>query len=183
MQTVVRRPASEPVAVAPRSQRVTRRERPKRPVPPEVELARRKEEQDSFLRLVAAKATASSVRDMPPLVCDPGAATKAVFLVTTPISYGRFELSRTTYRFLARHVGMSLESVSHWGLCVVARGFEPSYCYDLMSDRMELTMLGRNYFRASEITKDSLSNWSSCYYVGETVRTHGEIEELGGFVS
>jgi len=50
------------------------------------------------------------MQEMPPLACDPDAAEQAVFLVTIPISYGRFQLSHSTYRFLAKHVGMSLES-------------------------------------------------------------------------
>ncbi len=42
------------------------------------------------------------------------ATSKAVFLVTMPISFGALELSRSTYELLAKHVGMSLNSVSHW---------------------------------------------------------------------
>jgi len=64
-------------------------------------------------------------------------------------------------------------------LVVITRGLGSSYCYDLMSDRLELTMLGRNYFRVNEVTSDFIATWSSCYYVGETVKSHEEIEALG----
>lgn len=116
---------------------------------------------------------------MPPLEWDPTTAHRAVFLVTIPIHFGSFELSKTTYRLLARHVGMSQNSVSHWALCVMDRSFSPSYCYDLMSDQMELNALGKNYFRVAEITPEFIETWSSCYYVGETTKLHEEIQRLG----
>ncbi len=126
---------------------------------------------------------------MPPLRCDAsadangpsgGGSSKAVFLVTMPISFGAIELSRNTYRLLAKHVGMSLNSVSHWAVCVVDRGLaQPSYCYDLMSDQMALNALGKNYFRVIEITPAFIATWSSCYYVGETTKSHDEIQDLG----
>ncbi|XXH05068.1 hypothetical protein Hte_011492 [Hypoxylon texense] len=116
---------------------------------------------------------------MPPLEWDPISAHRAVFLVTIPIHFGAFELSKTSYKLLARHVGMSQNSVSHWALCVVDRSFNPSYCYDLMSDQMALNALGKNYFRVAEITPEFIETWSSCYYVGETTKTHEEIRDLG----
>ncbi|KAH7015769.1 hypothetical protein EDB80DRAFT_679698 [Ilyonectria destructans] len=104
---------------------------------------------------------------------------RAVFLVTVPISFGKFELSEKTYTLLAKHIGMSLDSVSHWAVCVIDRGLEACYCYDLMSDRMELAAIGRNYFRVNEITTEFVTTWSSCYYVGETTKSHTEIQQLG----
>ncbi len=190
----------------------TRKNRESRPAA-EAERRRRRrvEEQNRLLRLVAAKVTGSSMVEMPRLVCDPNAgscSSKAVFLVTMPISFGCFELSRNTYRLLARHLGMSLNSVCHWALCVVDRciggisGGGPgqdttatpssssssssssppssSYCYDLMSDQLApIHALGRNYFRVAEITPAFIENWTSCYYVGETTKSHEVIQQLG----
>ncbi|KAK7413949.1 hypothetical protein QQX98_007132 [Neonectria punicea] len=134
---------------------------------------------NEFLQLVTAKLTGDSMTEMAPLVHDDNTNHRAVFLVTVPISFGKFELSEKTYTLLARHVGMSLDSVSHWAVCVIDRGLETCYCYDLMSDRMELTALGKNYFRVAEITSAFVESWSSCYYVGETTKSHTEIQELG----
>lgn len=132
-----------------------------------------------FLRLVVAKVTGESVSEMPPLECDPTTSHRAVFLITTLIEFGNFELSKTTYDLLARRVGMSQASISHWALCVIDRSLNPSYCYDLMSDQMALNLLGKNNFRVAEITSEFIDTWSSCSYVGETTKTHAEIQELG----
>lgn len=122
------------------------------------------------------------MKEMAPLRYDPKTNHRAVFLVTIPITFGFFELSERTYKLLARHVGMSLNSVSHWAVCVVDRGLGACYCYDLMSDRMELNALGKNYFRVAEITPEFIETWSSCYYVGETTKSHEEIRDLGTFI-
>lgn len=116
---------------------------------------------------------------MAPLICNPYEMHRAVFLITTPISFGVLEVSQSSYKLLARHVGMSLNSVSHWAVCVIDRGLGECYCYDLMSDRLELTMLGKNYFRVAAITPEFVNTWSSCYYIGETTKTHHEIQEIG----
>ncbi|KAI0179992.1 hypothetical protein GGR52DRAFT_578459 [Hypoxylon sp. FL1284] len=139
----------------------------------------RRQEKNAFLALVLAKLTGNSVTEMPPLEWDPTTAHRAVFLVTISIHLGTFELSRTSYRLLARHVGMSQNSVNHWALCVLDRSFHPSYCYDLMSDQLALNALGKNYFRVAEITPEFIETWSSCYYVGETTKSHEEIQALG----
>lgn len=139
----------------------------------------RRQEKNDFLCLILAKLTGNSVAEMPPLQWDPVTSHRAVFLVTIPIQFGFFELSKRSYKLLARHVGMSQDSVSHWALCVVDRNFNPSYCYDLMSDQLALNALGKNYFRVAEITSAFVETWSSCYYVGETTKTHEEIQELG----
>ncbi|KAI1457700.1 hypothetical protein F4805DRAFT_427881 [Annulohypoxylon moriforme] len=143
------------------------------------EQERLRQEKDGFLRLILAKITGNSVVEMPPLECNPTTSHKAVFLVTIPIEFGVFELSKNSYNLLAKHVGMSLNSVSHWALCVIDRGFNPSYCYDLMSDQLALNALGKNYFRVAEIVAAYIETWSSCYYVGETTKSHQEIQELG----
>ncbi|KAI1212483.1 uncharacterized protein F4807DRAFT_416325 [Annulohypoxylon truncatum] len=140
---------------------------------------RLRQEKDNFLNLVVAKITGESVVEMPPLECNPTASHKAVFLVTIPIEFGVFELSKNSYNLLAKHVGMSLNSVSHWALCVIDRSFKPSYCYDLMSDQLALNAIGKNYFRVAEIVPAYIETWSSCYYVGETTKSHQEIQELG----
>lgn len=119
---------------------------------------------------------------MAPLECNPNTDHRAVFLVTIPISFGSFELSARTYKLLARHVGMTMNSVSHWAVGVVDRGLGCCYCYDLMSDRMELTAIGKNYFRVAEITPEFVLSWSSCYYIGETTKSHEEVQELGELV-
>jgi len=72
-----------------------------------------------------------------------------------------------------------MDSVSHWALCVVDRGLGESYCYDLMSDQLALNALGKNYFRAHGISPDSVGNWNSCFYVGETRKSHEEIQAVG----
>ena len=134
---------------------------------------------EEFLASILKCLSGNSAPEMAPLRYDPAADHKAVFLVTIPIAFGRFKLSEKAYDILAKHVGMSLGSVSHWALCVVDRSLGPSYCYDLMSDRLELTALGKNYFRVVEITQESIPTWNSCYYVGETTRSHAEIQDLG----
>ncbi|KAF5024628.1 hypothetical protein F66182_3392 [Fusarium sp. NRRL 66182] len=148
----------------------------------EADLAKQAEEvgqKNEFLDLVSTKVTGESAQEMAPLKCNPREKQKAVFLVTTPIAFGILEVSQSSYKLLARHVGMSLNSVSHWAVCVIDRGLGKCYCYDLMSDRLELTMLGKNYFRVAVITPEFVDTWSSCYYIGETTKSHDEIQELG----
>ncbi|KAI5456746.1 hypothetical protein BGZ63DRAFT_517566 [Mariannaea sp. PMI_226] len=135
-------------------------------------------QRNQFLGLIMSKVTGESASEMTPLQYDEDTRNKAVFLITTPISFGRFELSDRSYNLLAKHVGMSLDSVSHWAVCVVDRGLQPDFCYDLMSDRLEFSALGRNYFRVSKITSDFIKTWSSCYYVGETTKSHEEIQQI-----
>jgi hypothetical protein len=160
----------------------SRREDRKRRQAEEEWLAKFAEEvrqRNEFLALVTSKLTGNSALDMVPLQCNPRETQRAVFLVTTPIAFGVLEVSQHSYKLLARHVGMSLNSVSHWAVCVIDRGLGKCYCYDLMSDRLELTMLGRNYFRVAVITPEFVDTWSSCYYIGETTKTHEEIQEIG----
>ncbi|KAI0127405.1 hypothetical protein BJ170DRAFT_683249 [Xylariales sp. AK1849] len=145
----------------------------------DAEEERRRGERNQFFQLVTAKCTGSSAEEMLPLVCDPSTTHKAVFLLTMPISFGRFELSKSTYKLLARHVGMTQNSVSHWAVAVIDRGFGPCYYYELMSDQMALNALGKNYFRSEEVTPGFIETWSSCYYVGETTKSHQEIQDLG----
>ncbi|KAF5645889.1 uncharacterized protein FTJAE_2319 [Fusarium tjaetaba] len=72
------------------------------------EIRRRNE----FLSLVTSKVTGDSALEMAPLKCkcNPRETQRAVFLVTTPISFGVLEVSEASYKLLARHVGMSLNS-------------------------------------------------------------------------
>ena len=111
-------------------------------------------------------------------------ANKAVFLVTLPIAFGRFELTRSTHRLLTRHLGMTMNSVSHWALCVVDRTpGAPSYAYDLMSDQLApINALGKNHFRVLDVTPDYIGTWTACYYVGETAKSHEVIQQLGRFL-
>lgn len=151
------------------------------------ETRRRVEERNRFLQLVAAKVTGPSAREMPPLRClvpgdkDNALMRKAVFLVTVPIAFGRFELTQSTHRLLTRHLGMTLNSISHWALCVIDRVLDrPSYSYDLMSDQLApLNALGKNQFRVNEVTPDYIRTWTACYYVGETTKSHEVIQQLG----
>ncbi|KAI1484154.1 hypothetical protein F4774DRAFT_364953 [Daldinia eschscholtzii] len=140
---------------------------------------RRRREKNEFLCLILAKITGESAVEMPPLQWDPITPHKAVYLITTPIEFGKFQLSKNTYKLLAKHVGMSQNSVSHWALCVIDRSFNPSYCYDLMSDQLALNTLGKNYFRVTEITPEFIQKWTSCYYMGETTKSHEEIQAIG----
>ncbi|KAI1082941.1 hypothetical protein F5B20DRAFT_530916 [Whalleya microplaca] len=145
----------------------------------DAEVAQLREERNRFLGLIAAKLTGPSIAEMQPLKYDLDTPNRAVLLTTVPIAFGKFELSKRAYKLLARHVGMSLNSVSHWALCVIDRGFGICYCYDLMSDDMALTAIGKNYFRVSEITPEFIETWSSCYYVGETTKSNEDVQELG----
>jgi hypothetical protein len=114
------------------------------------------------------------------LAFDARTRDRAVFIVTTPIEFGeRVKLSHAVHRLVARHAGMSMDSVSHWALCVVDRGAGPSYCYDLMSDQLALNTLGNNYFRAYGVDVEAVGRWNSCFYVGETRRSHEEIQQVG----
>ncbi|KAI8959122.1 hypothetical protein F5Y11DRAFT_359452 [Daldinia sp. FL1419] len=140
---------------------------------------RRRREKNEFLCLVLSRVTGESAVEMPPLQWDPITSHRAVFLITTLIEFGRFELSKTTYKLLAKHVGMSQNSVNHWALCVIDRSSNPSHCYDLMSDQMALNAIGKSYFRVTEITPEFIQTWSSCYYIGETTKSHKEIQEIG----
>jgi hypothetical protein len=74
---------------------------------------------------------------------------------------------------------MSMNSVSHWAVVVVDRSLGPTYTYDLMSDQLKVQMLMNNYFRVYEASEEFITSWSSCYYVGETLKSHEEIQYLG----
>lgn len=164
---------------------IVKRDERKRRQAEEAWLAKHAEEirqRNEFLSLVTSKVTGDSALEMAPLRCNPRETQRAVFLVTTPISFGVLEVSQSSYKLLARHVGMSLNSVSHWAVCVIDRGLGKCYCYDLMSDRLELTMLGKNYFRVAVITEEFVETWSSCYYIGETTKTHEEIQAIGELI-
>lgn len=119
------------------------------------------------------------MEEMPPLVCTPGETHKAVFLITTPISFGVVKLSEGSYNLVAKHFGMSLDAVSHWLIAVIDRGLGPCHYYELMSDNMALNAIGKNYFRSGEISRNFIGVWSSCYYIGETTQPHEQIEQLG----
>ncbi|KAG5771618.1 hypothetical protein H9Q72_001924 [Fusarium xylarioides] len=67
-------------------------------------------QRNEFLSLVTSKVTGDSALEMAPLHCNPRETQRAVFLVTTPISFGVLEVSQSSYKLLARHVGMSLNS-------------------------------------------------------------------------
>lgn len=139
----------------------------------------RRAERNAFFATMTAKLSGATTSEMPPLVVDLNTAHRAVLFVTTPIAFGPLEVSRSSYNLLARHVGMSMSSVSHWALCVIDRGYGQCWAYDLMSDQLALNMLGKNYFRVYEVTPEFIATWSSCYYVGETTKRHEEIQEVG----
>ncbi|GAW20111.1 hypothetical protein ANO14919_096070 [Xylariales sp. No.14919] len=136
-------------------------------------------QRNEFLGLFNAKLTGPSTDVMPSLKYSGDAQQRAVLLATVPIVYGHFDVSRRSYHLLGKHVGMSLNSVSHWAICVVDRGFGACWCYDLMSDQLSLAMLGKSYLRVYEATAELVATWTSAYYVGETTKTHEEIQELG----
>ncbi|KAF1928672.1 uncharacterized protein M421DRAFT_420556 [Didymella exigua CBS 183.55] len=152
--------------------------------PPDAELAEAIRQKNLYLRQIAAKITGNSESEVPPLICTPQAPGRAVFLITTPIAFGKLEVSKKTYDLLAKHVGMSMNSVSHWAVVVVDRSLGPTYTYDLMSDQLKVQMLMNNYFRVYEASEEFIASWSSCYYVGETLKSHEEIQYLGeGFIA
>ncbi|KAI1133132.1 hypothetical protein F5Y10DRAFT_229456 [Nemania abortiva] len=136
-------------------------------------------QRNEFLALFNAKLTGPSADAVPSLKYSADTYQRAVILAMVPIVYGHFDLSRRSYHLLAKHVGMSLNSVSHWAICVVDRGFGTCWCYDLMSDQLSLAMLGKSYLRVYEATAELVASWTSAYYVGETTKTHEEIQELG----
>ncbi|KAH8907782.1 hypothetical protein BR93DRAFT_566181 [Coniochaeta sp. PMI_546] len=138
-----------------------------------------RERKRALLRAITAKLTGPGVSEMDALAYDYSSTTKAVLLVMTPIQLGTVQLSENIHGMLAKHVGMSLDSVSHWGLIVVDRSLcETNYCYELMSDQKTLNMLGKNYARSEEITAEMITTWKCCYYVGETTRSHSDILNL-----
>ncbi|KAF9693823.1 hypothetical protein EKO04_008283 [Ascochyta lentis] len=147
--------------------------------PADAQLAEAVRQKNLQLRQIAAKITGNSESEVPPLICLPKALSCAVFLITTPIAFGKVEVSRRTYELLAKHVGMSMNSISHWAVVTVQRSLGPNYAYDLMSDQLSVQMLMNNYFRVYEVTPDFIATWSSCYYVGETTKSHEEIQALG----
>lgn len=136
-------------------------------------------QRNRYLDLFNAKLTGPSAELVPPLKYDAETRQRAVILATVPIVYGHFDLSKRSYQWLAKHVGMSLNSVSHWAICVVDRGFGVCWCYDLMSDQLSLNMLGKSYLRVYEATEELVVSWTSAYYIGETTKTHEEIQKLG----
>jgi hypothetical protein len=93
----------------------------------DAQLAEAVRQKNLYLRQIAAKITGNSESDVPPLICSPQAYSRAVFLITTPIAFGKVEVSKRTYELLAKHVGMSMNSISHWAVVVVDRGLGPSY--------------------------------------------------------
>ncbi|ETS75340.1 hypothetical protein PFICI_12284 [Pestalotiopsis fici W106-1] len=146
----------------------------------QAELNRRIDERNQYLQLITAKRTGSSAQDMPPLTCNPADPHKAVFLVTIPITFGRFKLSKNSYSLLAKlSPAASIDGVNHWALAVIDRGLNPCFFYELMSDDLAINALGKNQFRFDEVTPDFIETWTSCYYVGETIKTHEQIEKMG----
>ncbi|KAI0432519.1 hypothetical protein F5Y09DRAFT_301601 [Xylaria sp. FL1042] len=103
---------------------------------------------------------------MSPLQYNANIRQRAVILATVPIVYGHFDLSQRFYQLLAKHMGMGLNSVSYWAICVVDRGFGPCWCYDLMSDQLSLSMLAKSYLRIYEATAELVATWTSEYWVG-----------------
>ncbi|KAH6639709.1 hypothetical protein C7974DRAFT_137253 [Boeremia exigua] len=146
---------------------------------PDAQLAEAIRQKNLYLRQIAAKITGNSESEVPPLICTAQAPSRAVFLITTPVAFGRLEVSKNTYDLLAKHFGMSLNSISHWAVVVVDRGLGPTYAYDLMSDQLKVQMLMNNYLRVYEATEQFIATWSSCYYVGETTKRNEEIQALG----
>jgi len=139
-----------------------------------------RERKKALLRAISAKLTGPGVSEMAPLEYDYSSDTKAVLLVMNPIQLGTVQLSRSIHSMLGKHVGMSLDSVSHWALIVVDRSLcETNYCYELMSDEKTLIMLGKNVARSNELTAAMTESWKCCYYVGETTRSHSDIQNLG----
>ncbi|KAI1153998.1 hypothetical protein F4825DRAFT_448931 [Nemania diffusa] len=136
-------------------------------------------QRNTFLDLFSAKLTGPSADVLPPLEYSADTRQRAVILATVPIVYGHFDVSQRSYHLLAKHVGMSLNSVSHWAICVVDRGFATCWCYDLMSDQLSLSMLGKSYLRVYEANAEIVASWTSAYYVGETTKAHEAIQELG----
>ncbi|KAJ9133505.1 hypothetical protein NKR19_g9026 [Coniochaeta hoffmannii] len=138
-----------------------------------------RERKKALLRAISAKLTGPGVSEMAPLEYDYSSDTKAVLLVMNPIQLGTVQLSRSIHSMLGKHVGMSLDSVSHWALIVVDRSLcETNYCYELMSDEKTLSMLGKNVARSNELTAAMTESWKCCYYVGETTRSHSDIQNL-----
>lgn len=70
-----------------------------------------------------------------PLEYDSRCKTSAVLVATSPIDINGIKVTKLASKVLAKHAGLSLDSLSHWALVVVDRGDGVSYLYDLMSDR------------------------------------------------
>ena len=136
----------------------------------------------NLLQILASKISGPAVSEIHlPVAYSPSATTKAVLLVTSDIEIHGIKLTRSAVHLLPKTSDISVASLSHWALCVVDRGpgLGQSWCYDLMSDQMVLNMLGKSYARAYPVTEELAAAWNSCSYMGETTRSHAEIEELG----
>lgn len=134
-----------------------------------------------------------------PLEYNPRCKTSAVLVATSAIDINGIKVTKLASKVLAKHAGLSLDSLSHWALVVVDRGDGVSYLYDLMSDRefhshlpllwsltnsrllemLPTTKIMRNYPRCFPVTNEMIQSWTSLSYIGETTRTHDEILEMG----
>lgn len=96
-----------------------------------------KVEKKALLKLLREKLdgdfTASEVDE--PLEYSHRCKTSAVLVATSAIDINGIKVTKLASKVLAKHAGLSLDSLSHWALVVVDRGDGASYLYDLMSDR------------------------------------------------
>lgn len=70
-----------------------------------------------------------------PLEYNTRCKTSAVLVATSEIDINGIQVTKLASKVLAKHGGLSLDSLSHWALVVVDRGDGVCYLYDLMSDR------------------------------------------------
>lgn len=115
-----------------------------------------------------------------PLEYNSRCKTSAVLVITSAIDINGIKVTKLASRILAKHAGLSLDSLSHWALVVVNRGDEVCYLYDLMSDQMlPTTKLMKNYPRCFPVTEQMVETWTGASYIGETTKGHDEILDLG----
>ena len=143
----------------------------------------------ALLQILASKVTGPSIHEIRlPIAytssCSDHIHTKAVLLVTSDIEIHGIKLTRSAVHLFPRASDITVDSLSHWALCVVDRGpgDGQSWCYDLVSDQIILNMLGKSYARAYPVTEEMVTAWNSCSYMGETTHSHDEIKDLGACI-
>ncbi|ROW08022.1 hypothetical protein VPNG_06061 [Cytospora leucostoma] len=140
-----------------------------------------RDEKKAFLKLIRAKLNGNHTLAQldEPLEYNPRCKTSAVLVITSAIDINGIQVTKLASKVLAKHAGLSLDSLSHWALVIVDRGDGTCYLYDLMSDQMlPTTKLMKNYPRCFPVTQQMVESWTGASYIGETTKGHDEILDL-----
>ncbi|KUI54870.1 hypothetical protein VP1G_02281 [Cytospora mali] len=140
-----------------------------------------RDEKKALLKLIRAKLNGNhTVSELDePLEYNSRCKTSAVLVVTSAIDINGIQVTKLASKLLAKHAGLSLDSLSHWALVVVDRGEGICYLYDLMSDQMlPTTKLMKNYPRCFPVTEQMVDSWTGASYIGETTKSHDQILDI-----